>query len=163
MDSPDEDASSCFQHSKPVESITTDGVLLCHDCIKGEHRKSERAPVFDVALHLQDELTAANKKFNVAAKELLRNDLSEVESQLSASVRQFFNELHEKLYDLEKKKTKEIELALNGIFGAVVSKPAHEFTPRHSRRAGAIGRERECARRAEGAHRQRRVRRSRNA
>ena len=123
MDSPDEDASgTCLQHSKPIESITPEGVLLCIECIKGDHRKSERAPVFDVALQLQDELTAANRKLNAAAEELMSNNMAEVESELSASIRQFFNSLHEKLYDLEKQKTKEVEKALTSIFGAVVSK-----------------------------------------
>ena len=142
MESPDEDdstANTCKTHEKPVESVTPEGVLLCIECIKGEYRKAERKPVFDVALQLHDDLAASSKKLNEVADSLMQNELAEIESELSSEIRQYFNSLHELLYELEKKQTKEMESSLKSIFGSIISKLTDLSSSRHTGRARAAG------------------------
>eukprot|EP00347_Sterkiella_histriomuscorum_P006209 403353644 len=117
-----DDSYLCHHHHKPFETYCSqDMVLMCIECAKNEHRQHDKIHVTDLVFKMNERLQKQTAQLGSVLQFIQASNIAQFEKSLMDSIRSYFKRIHEILYELENKKTGEVEDLLKQIFGMRIS------------------------------------------
>ena len=117
-----DDSYLCPIHQKPFETFCSqDLALLCLECAKTDHRSHDKIHVTDLVFKINERLSNQLTKLQSVLQFVQVSNIAQFEKSLFDSIRSFFKRVHEILYELENKKTAEVEELLKQVFGMRIS------------------------------------------